>query len=228
MGRVKIVAEISGNHSGSYEKACWLLDEAAKAGCDYVKFQYYKPVDMPWTGQDDHEMYCRLAVEDDWLPGLFDLAKRRRIGLFASVFSAKGAQEILKYDVRYIKIASPDSTKLGQETYAQIIACAPPDVDIIWSHRGRFRSSRGYKTLYCPLGHPPIITRDDFSDFRTGNYYGFSDHTPGIRAPLAFIDAGAEMIEKHFKLEGDDACVDAHFSADPLTMGLLCKLAHNR
>ncbi len=221
---VEIVAEISGNHGGNIKKATVLIYEAALCGCDYVKFQYYRPADMP-DYKENKEMYEKLSVPDDWLPDLFNTAKDCSIGLFASVFSVRAVKEILKYDVPYVKLASPESTLLAPETYDAILDVVPPDVEIIWSGREQLP---GRKVLYCPEGHPPTITWGDFSEFRTGNYFGLSDHTPGIRTPLAFIRAGAEMIEKHFKLEGDDDCVDAAFSADSETMKLLCKLAHNR
>lgn len=225
---VEIVAEISGNHNGKLEIALQLIEEARLCGCDYVKFQYYIPGDMP----DRHvglnwDLYHKLAVPDLWLPELFACAKYNSIGLFASVFSARGAKEILNYDVPYIKLASPDSTRLASEVYDEIANLTPPDVDVIWSGRGPYQATMR-KILYCPEGHPPTITQEHFTEFRRGNYWGFSDHTPGIRAPLAFIRAGAEMIEKHLKLKGDNNCVDALFSAEPLTMKQLCRLAHNK
>ncbi len=224
---VEIVAEISGNHGGSLDKALTLICEAADAGCDYAKFQYYRPEDMPdrYEG-DNEEMYRKLMVPDEWLPRMFGMALNCGLGLFASVFSVRAARELLKYDVPYIKLASPDSTKLAGETYYEIMAEVPADVGIVWSG---LSSSWSSKVLYCPLGHPPIITKKDISNFVvSGDYWGFSDHTPGIRAPLAFIGAGARMIEKHIKLKGDNDCIDAAFSAEPNTMRLLCKLAHNR
>lgn len=225
---VEIVAEISGNHNGKLDTALRLIRGAARAGCDYVKFQYYIPGDMP----DRHvglnwDMYHKLMVPPGWLPNLFQAAEDSGVGLFASVFSVRAAIEILYYDVPYIKLASPDSTGLASEVYDAIADLAPPDVEVIWSGRGPYQA-KYRKTLYCPEGHPPTITQEDFAHFKRGNYWGFSDHTSGIRTPLAFIRAGALMIEKHFKLRGDDICIDASFSADPPTMMQLCKLAHNR
>ncbi len=227
---VEIVAEISGNHGGSLERASTLIYEAAKAGCDYAKFQYYRPIDMPDRDEGDNlAMYQRLYVRTDWLPDLFYVAKKCKIGLFASVFSVERAKEILEYDVPYIKLASPNSTELPERTYEEIMWIVPPDVEIVASSDSQY-TFQGLcsKVLYCPVGHPPQIGWDDFTEFRKGNYWGFSDHTSGIRTPLAFIRAGADMVEKHLKLEGDNDCIDATFSAEPETMGLLCKLAHNR
>lgn len=228
---VEIVSDISGNHGGSLHKARCLITAAALAGCDYAKFQFYRPEDMPDCHicslehpRSPEGMYRKLMVPDAWLPELFRTAKMQGIGLFASVFSVRAVHELLKYDVPYIKIASPDSTRLAREVYVGIAKSVPPDVGIIVSDSGTAVMSSDYQ-LYCPRGHPPIITADDLRLFSQRNYYGFSDHTPGLRTPLAFIRAGAKMIEKHLKL--DDDCVDAAFSADPQTMKLLCKLAKN-
>ena len=77
-------------------------------------------------------------------------------------------------------------------------------------------------SLFCPPGHPPVVTDGDLYDFCDSGYNGLSDHTSGLGLPLAFAAAGATMIEKHLKL--DDNCVDAAFSADPSTMAALCEL----
>ncbi len=226
---VEIVAEISGNHGGELSKALAMINLAANCGCDYVKFQYYQVEDMPDrdTG-GNRAMYEKLQVPKSWLPQMFDYARGDGVGLFASVFSVRAVRELLQYDVPYIKIASPESTGLDYKVIRDIVAEVPDDVQVIYSSRTQLHQ----KTLYCPFGHPPTITHKDFKAFREGNFYGFSDHTPGIRTPLAFIRAGARMIEKHFKLEydalkNDNPSVDAAFSADPFTMKTLCRLAHN-
>ena len=236
---VEIVAEVSGNHDGSMEKMLRLIYEAADGanhgmdGCDYVKFQYYRPEDMPDCHDGDNlEMYCKLAVPDHWLPMMFAAAKTLKIGLFASVFSDMAAKELLKYDVPYIKIASPESTRLPMETYKEIVRAIPRHIGLLvssglkdWSAMTVLDGLR----IQCPPGHPPS-DRDIWEYLRLYDrdyHYGFSDHTSGIQVPLAFIRRGARMIEKHFKLEGDVCCVDANFSADPATMRQLCKLARS-
>ncbi len=228
---VKVVAEISGNHSGIRDKALALICEAAAAGCDYVKFQYYRPEDMPDRLEgDNEEMYRKHAVPDDWLPRMFSVAEACGVGLFASVFSIARAVEILNFDVEFVKLASPKSTRLPPDEYNGIIEILPPDVEALVSCDGEDWNEVGFgmpKVLYCPEGHPPEITGRDFMEFRGNSYYGFSDHTPGTRTPMAFIRAGAEMIEKHFKLEGDTCCIDAAFSIEPRKMKQLCRLAHN-
>ncbi len=226
----EIVAEISGNHGGDLHKAVELITTAKWAGCHYAKFQYYRPEDMPDLSYLTSEMYNKLAVPDGWLDFLFPYAKKIGIGLFASVFSVRAARALCEYDVPYIKIASPESTRLSMDIYRDIVSVVPADVHIIVSTGAgdylQMRELAPYhekSMMYCPPGHPPQITEKHLTEFCQRGYDGFSDHTAGIRTPLAFIRVGAEMVEKHLKL--DDDCVDAAFSADPATMKLLCRLA---
>ena len=226
----KIVAEISGNHGGDLEKAREMIFQASKAGADLVKFQFYRPEDMPDAEfEENYAMYKRLMVPDEWLGRIFRAAKGCHVPLFASVFSVRAVETLKKFDVPFFKLASPDSTKLSQKTYLDILAAAYP-IDVIVSGPSRYKIEGyfGIKTLlypmYCPPGHPPTITQEMLDYFENNGFYGFSDHTPGIQAPLAFLRRGAKMIEKHFKL--DDDCIDADFSADFDTMATLCRYAH--
>ncbi len=232
---VEIVAEISGNHGGELSKVLALLRMAQECGCDYAKFQFYHPLDMP-DYLEHQAMYEKLSVPDEWLPRMFTWARALGIGLFASVFSARAARELLKYDSPYIKIASPDSTRLTPETYQEIVATIPATRMVIVSSDFKDRKDMWYTLgpgeyglfrMYCPPGHPPNISRRNLDEFSQHGIEGFSDHTSGIEVPLAFIRRGAQMIEKHFKLDGDKTCIDANFSANPQTMKLLCRLAHD-
>lgn len=234
---VEIVAEISGNHGGSLKKmiemitiAANRLDNDPRTACDYVKFQLYRPEDMPDRHEGyNEEMYRKLMVPDEWLEDLFKVARELSIGLFASVFSMRALKTLLQFDVPYIKFAAPSSTRLPEDLYYRMSSIIPASVGLIVSSNEADRPSlEGLPydhLLYCPGSHPPELTFEDLG-LISSKYTGFSDHTNGIKSPLAAIRAGATMIEKHFKI--DDNCVDAAFSADPHTMRLLCRLAHNR
>jgi pseudaminic acid synthase len=221
---VEIVAELSGNHGGSLNKAIDMIALAADCGCDYAKFQFYRPEDMPDRHEND-AMYRKLMVPDDWLPDLFGMAKEACIGLFASVFSVRAVETLLKFDVPYIKIASPESTRLDDQTYRDIFEATPRDLTTIISGYHQSRPVNSLK-IVCPSGHPPSAQEiwEELCIFDPTQDWGFSDHTRGIGAPLAFIRHGAQMVEKHFKI--DDDSIDAAFSADSKTIELLCKLAH--
>ncbi len=234
---VEVVAEISGNHGGVLQRALELIYEAAEAGCDYAKFQYYRPEDMPDRHKGDNEaMYRKLMVHDDWLPLMFQCARANSIGLFASVFSVRAVEELLKYDVPYIKIASPDSTELSYAEYKGIGEAVPRHVGLIVSSDSRHAEQmwnyyfwdKAPLRMYCPPGHPQVLLGEDYDFGWHHSINGFSDHSTGISAPLSMIrefPATLKMIEKHLKLDGG---IDDVFSADPLTMKTLCRLAHNR
>ncbi len=228
----EIVAEISGNHGGSLDKAVYLIQAAARAGCDYVKFQYYQPEEMPDVDfGDNRAMYEKLAVPPSWLPKMFWWAKQEGVGLFASVFSARGVRDLLEHDAPFIKIASMDSSRLSPARLMDIIVAVNFQRDIIYSLNSDMGRPNGMAipgmafALVCPL---PTEIWETLRRFNPDYHYGFSDHTLGIDTPLRFIRAGAKMVEKHFMLENDPDCVDAAFSADPLTMQNLCKRAHSR
>ncbi len=219
---VEIVAELSGNHGGSLAKMKAMIREAADCGCDYAKFQFYRPEDMPDRHEGDNEtMYRRLMVPDEWLPDLFCAAHQAPVGLFASVFSVRAVETLLKFDAPYVKLASMDSTRLSKQTYIDIISAIGDRRDIVYSLDHDGSQPHGLLPLGLPLFCPPP---GKAVHTRPGRPHGFSDHTPGIDLPMRYIRRGAKMVEKHFKI--DDDCVDAVFSADPYTMYLLCKLAH--
>ena len=224
---MKIVAEISGNHGGYRDKACELIEVAAKCGCDYAKFQYYHPREM--YDHENEALYTRLAIPREWLSTLFDAANDCSLGLFASVFSADGVSDLLEFSPPYFKIASPQSTWLPAPVYREIVEMVPASTAIIYSADWRDRERmldiiqpHANLSLFCPPGHPSTVTDGDLYDFCDSGYNGLSDHTSGLGLPLAFAAAGATMIEKHLKL--DDNCVDAAFSANSHTMAALCEL----
>ena len=224
---MKIIADISGNHGGFLEKACELIKVAAECGCDYAKFQYYAPRDMYDHGNES--TYAKLMVPFSWVDVLFDTARAAGIDCFASVFSGDCVSDLVEFTPPYFKIASPQSTWLPTIVYKEIVEHVPAHIPIIFSAdcRDKHRmdviiGDHDRVVLYCPRGHPPNLTHEDFHEFIEGFYDGYSDHSPGLEAPLAFAAAGAKYIEKHLKL--DDNCVDAAFAAAPETMKTLCRI----
>ena len=222
-----IIADISGNHGGHLTKAKELIQEAARCGCDFAKFQYYHPGDMYATSKAEMDLYRELAVPHAWLGPLFDCASSHSIRLFASVFSVDGLMELLPFSPHYFKFASPLSTWLPHWVYEGMAeAASEAHIPIIAStdenSRAKVQGLYPDFLFFCPPAHPYTVTDHDLCLFHQGDYNGFSDHSPSLGAPLAFAGVGAQFIEKHLKL--DDNCVDAAFSATPATMGKLCQI----
>lgn len=216
----KIIADISGNHGGSLDKAMDLIRAAADCGCDYAKFQYYDPELMP--DQENRALYDNLRVPRDWLVQLFGTATKAHIPFFASVFDIDGVLELEDWNVPFFKIASPESTRLNN--YKEIIGQIRRRTPIIFSVSGTdyapFGQWMGKKdiVLYCPEGHPAPPRNFPYG------FDGLSDHCADLTNSRLALEREAKWIERHIKL--DDDCIDAAFSSNPKEMAELCRLAH--
>ena len=217
----KIIADISGNHGGSRHKALDLICAAADCGCDYAKFQYYKPSKMP-DYAENAKTYDKLQVPAIWVDDLFATAAHARIPLFASVFDMVGAKFIQQYNPPFVKIASPESTRL--QNYPELVGEVRRGMRIIFSS-----GWKDYKLiaplmgeddllLYCPPCHPALP-----NVWVPPEFDGLSDHCADLTNAARAIEDGFEWIERHIKLDED--CIDARFSSNPREMTELCKLA---
>ena len=117
-----LIAEISGNHSGSLERALNIIDLASKANCDALKFQSFDHKLMtlnidrkdfmvidknsPWNNEHLFALYKRSQIPYEWYPEIFNRAKKNKIACFSSVFDIKSLEILEKYDPPAYKIAS--------------------------------------------------------------------------------------------------------------------------
>lgn len=219
-----IVAEMSGNHSGYRSNAFTLIFRARQAGCDAIKIQLYEPDDL--CDPENNHIYEKCRIPQEWLPALFEYADAWEIPLFASVFAPWAVEELEKYNCPAYKIASPESTRLP--AYEDLVTAIEQTGKLFIASSGAndmpfVQSLNPDIILYCVAGYPAKIDWNDLV-FMRECADGFSDHTAGLMAPLAMIQAGAKIIEKHFKL--DDNCIDAAFSLNPEQMKTLCDIAH--
>jgi sialic acid synthase SpsE len=218
-----IIAELSNNFSGDLRKAQEMIRAAEKCGCDAVKFQLYSKEDL-----GDEFSNANFCVPPDWLTILFDTAARAGIPLFASVFGLWAVKALRSFAPFAYKVASPESTRLKDQTYVDIAHAIHNEYAKLFASSGLADMYWVTHTLepdllfYCKHGYPSKIgapERKLINQMRCG----FSDHSVGINATLAMIAAGATHIEKHFML--DDDCVDAAFSIGPDEMKELCDYA---
>jgi len=228
-----IIAEMSGNHGGDLVKAKELIVAAAQCGCDAVKIQTYKPEDL--CDPENNEIYEKSKIPLSWYPALFATAKENNIPLFSSVFAPWAIEFLVRFDCPAYKIASPESTRLSEETYFQLAATIsktkkPFFASTGWDDNEFIASLFPDVLFFCVAGYPAKITDTDklrlleLRRQREPKKTGFSDHSAGIKESLAMLRMGADLIEKHFKL--DDDCIDAAFSLNPSQMETLCRIAH--
>ena len=230
----EIIAEISGNHNGRLYDALHLIEAAKECDCDGVKIQLYRAEDMPDDGGD----YERLAVPENWLNELFNHARDCAIPLYSSVFAVWAVNTLEHYGCEGYKIASPESTRLTEHRYRELMEAIYETGQryMVSSGRADMKFMRSWPSRMCcfsaRLVIRPVITDEDMSYMadlavsplinQVVTIVGFSDHTVGFHSTMAMIGAGAKVIEKHFKL--DDDCVDAAFSLNKDQMRRLCEI----
>lgn len=237
MNRPFIVGEISGNHLGSFERAQDLVDAAANAGADAVKFQCFTPEQMapkdalfyggPWDGQQAIAVYGQTWTPKDWFKPLFDHAKVRGLVAFSSVFHPDDVAFLETLGCPIYKISSFELTDLNliasaAATGKQLIISTGMgteyEIHAAWNTCLAYH--RNMTFLKCTSAYPAPIEE---ANLATMQYMaesmwcavGVSDHTMGHAVAVAATALGATVIEKHLTLSRSDGGPDAAFSAEP-------------
>lgn len=239
-----IIAEMSGNHNQSLERALEIVEEASKAGADAIKLQTYTPdtmtIDMRgglfsiddeeslWAGKNLYELYELAHTPWEWHKPIFDKAHELGLLPFSTPFDDTSVDFLESLEVSAYKIASFENTdwsllkKVAQtgkpvimSTGAATLADLVEAVDILKSN-----GCEDLVLLKCTSTYPAtpentnLLTIPNMREIFQC-HIGLSDHTLGIGAAIASVALGARVIEKHFTLSRADGGVDAAFSIEP-------------
>jgi pseudaminic acid synthase len=236
-----IIAEMSGNHNQSLERAFEIVDAAAKAGAHAIKLQTYTADTMTlpgvhriedknslWYGRELYELYQEAYTPWEWHKPLFERAKEHGIFAFSTPFDETAVDFLESLAVPFYKIASFENTdwpllkKVAQtkkpvimSTGAATIASIDEAVSIL-----RENGCKELILLKCTSTYPSspentnLLTIPHMSQLFNCEV-GLSDHTMGIGAAVAAVALGARVIEKHFTLRRADGGVDSVFSIEP-------------
>lgn len=236
-----IIAEMSGNHNQSLERALAIVDAAADAGAQAIKLQTYTSdtitmesvyrIDDPqslWNGKELYQLYQEAYTPWEWHAAIFARAHQRGLIAFSSPFDESAVDFLETLDVPAYKIASFENThhpllrKVAATNKPVIMSTGVASLAEI-SESIEVLKSAGCSQLIllkCTSTYPAspensnLLTIPDLrSRFQTE--VGLSDHTMGIGVPLAAIALGAVVIEKHFTLSRAEGGVDAAFSIEP-------------
>lgn len=247
-----IIAEMSGNHNQSLERALAIVEAAAEAGVDALKLQTYTADTMTidrrdgeffiadkdslWQGESLYELYQKAYTPWEWHEPIFEKCRDKGIICFSTPFDFTAVDFLEKLGNPIYKIASfengdiPLIRKIAQ-TKKPIIASTGmatlAELDEL-VRTARESGCADLTLLKCTSSYPasPVGTH-----IRTiphmrqlfDCHVGLSDHTLGIGAAVAGIALGAEVIEKHFTLSRAEGGVDAAFSLEPLEMAQLVR-----
>lgn len=245
-----IIAEMSGNHNGSKERAIEIIKRAAETGVDCLKFQTYTAdtitlaADKPdfvindenslWNGRQLHELYDEAHTPWEWHEELFQTANDLGMIAFSSPFDETAVDFLETLNVPMYKVASFEIThlplikRIGQTGKPVIISTGMASVEEI---EVAIRTAREGGTddiiiLKCTSQYPAnasdanLATIADMAK-RFGVQVGLSDHTLGIGVGIAAIGYGATVIEKHFTIDRSEGGVDSEFSMEPHEMKAL-------
>ncbi|GGI82083.1 pseudaminic acid synthase [Legionella impletisoli] len=245
-----IIAEMSGNHNQSLERALEIVDAIADSGAHAIKLQTYKPETMtldlnegeffisdaysPWKGNSLYNLYRVAHTPWEWHEAIFERAKKRNLIAFSTPFDLTAVDFLESLDVPAYKIASFENTDLG--LIQRVASTGKPIIistgmatlaEIDESVRAaREAGCRELILLKCTSSYPANPAHSNLATIpylRTlfNCEVGLSDHTLGIGAAIASVAMGATVIEKHFTLSRDEGGVDAAFSLEPAEFKLL-------
>ena len=239
-----IVAEMSGNHNQSLQRALEIVTAAAAAGAHAVKLQTYTAdtitLDVStsefvisdesslWKGTTLHDLYTRACTPWQWHAPIVEHARSLGVQCFSSPFDESAVDFLESLDVPAYKIASfennhlPLIRRVAATGKPVIISTGMASVEELDEAVDAARSAgcRDLMLLKCTSTYPAspentnVLTIPDMRA-RFGCEVGLSDHTMGIGTAVAAVALGASLVEKHFTLRRADGGVDSAFSMEP-------------
>ena len=242
--RPYVIAEMSGNHNQSLDRALRIVDAAAAAGADAIKLQTYTPdtmtldirapgflIDDPkslWAGRQLYDLYREAHTPWAWHRPILDRARALGLHCFSTPFDDTAVDFLETLNVPAYKIASFECTDLP--LIRKVAATGKPMIistgmatlaEIDETVRtARAAGCRDLVLLKCTSTYPSTPLNTNLRSIPVlrdafGCEVGLSDHTMGCGAAVAAVAFGACVIEKHFTESRAEGGVDAAFSLEP-------------
>jgi len=235
-----IIAEAGSNHNCDLEIAFQLIDAAAEAGADAVKFQTFsadtiasrvesKITRIDFEGAKSlHELYKKAELPREWLRELFEYARDKKIVFLSTPFDEQAVEELDAIGVGAFKIASfeinhfPLLTKVAQTDKPVLLSTGAATLGDI-EEALQVLTAAGCKQValfHCGLGYPMGPAQVNLRAMETLHHafqcpVGYSDHTTGITVPIAVAARGGRLVEKHFTLSRSLDGPDHAFALEP-------------
>ncbi len=245
-----IIAEMSGNHNQSLERALEIVDAAAGTGADAIKLQTYTADTITldvrggdfeiadekslWKGRNLHDLYKEAHTPWEWHAPIMERARSHGMLCFSSPFDETAVDFLESLEVPAYKIASfenihlPLIRKVAATGKPMIISTGMASIAELDEavKAAREAGCRDLVLLKCTSTYPAtpentnVLTIPHMRDL-FGCEIGLSDHTMGVGVAVAAVAHGAVVVEKHFTLRRADGGVDSTFSLEPEEMASL-------
>jgi pseudaminic acid synthase len=242
-----VIAEMSGNHNQSLERAMSIVDAAADAGVHALKLQTYTAETMTlavndgaffindkdslWKGQSLYDLYQQAYTPWEWHRPIFQRAKDRGLVCFSTPFDESAVDFLEELDVPAYKIASfennhqPLIKKVAATGKPVIISTGMASIAELGETVQTIRDAgcEDFVLLKCTSSYPAtpentnVLTIPHMRELFRCEV-GLSDHTMGVGTAVAAVAHGATLIEKHLTLSRSDGGVDSAFSLEPEEM----------
>ncbi len=244
MQKTIIIAEAGVNHNGDINLAKKLIDAAAAAGADYVKFQTFKAEKIvskqaqkaayqeATTGKEEsqYDMIKKLELDVEAHQILQNYCIQKQIKFLSTAFDLESVDLLKPFDLDFFKIPSGEITNLP--LLKKIAAQGKPVIlstgmatlgeieDCLQLLLDCAVSREDITILHCNTEYPTPMQDVNLSAMNTiaaafGVKVGYSDHTLGIEIPIAAVARGAVCIEKHFTLDKNMEGPDHRASLEP-------------
>lgn len=244
MSKTLIIAEAGVNHNGDIEKAKQLIDVAAEAGVDYVKFQTFKAnklvtksakradyqVKNTKDNDSQFQMLKKLELSEEMHHTLIAYCQQKGVKFLSTGFDLESVQFLSDIGIKLAKIPSGEITnlpylRLMAQLYPQVIlSTGMADIqevkDAVKVLLDNGTKKENLTILHCNTEYPTPMEDVNLKAMlhikeELGVNIGYSDHTLGIEVPIAAVTLGAKVIEKHFTLDRNLPGPDHKASLEP-------------
>jgi len=242
-----VIAEMSGNHNRSLDRALEIVEAAARSGAAALKIQTYTPDTMTldldvgefhigdptslWEGTSLYRLYAEAQTPWEWHAAIFERARSLGIIAFSSPFDATAVDFLETLEVPAYKIASFENTDIplirrvastGKPMFISTGMASTEELSESVS-AARQAGCKDLILLKCTSTYPATPGNSNINTIPHMRALfdcevGISDHTMGVGVSVASVALGASVIEKHFTLSRADGGVDSAFSMEPAEM----------
>ena len=254
--RTLIIAEAGVNHNGDIQMARQLIDAAAEAGADLVKFQTFRADRLVTTSarkaayqmattaanESQHAMIRRLELTEAMHDQLIAHCRQCKIEFFSTAFDLEGLDYLMGLGMARIKVPSGEITNLpylrkvggfGKEVILSTGMSNLGEIEAAIDVLEKAGTSRArIVVLHCNTEYPVPMPEVNLRAMQSisqafGVNVGFSDHTEGIEIAIAAVAQGAKVIEKHFTLDCNLPGPDHRASIEPDELARMIRSIRN-